>query len=154
MSLEDSNYYNDRRVRVALEGKPSWMVGLDESRMKVSVEIFNEEEEAEVVELPIRFEVCGTCDGKGTHVNPSIDAGGLSQEDFAEDPDFAEDYFSGRYDEICYECNGRRVSPAIDLPRYDRLTAEQKRAVDYIDAWERDEAEVDAIYRSERMFGC
>ena len=57
------------------------------------------------------FAVCPTCEGKGSHVNPSIDAHGLSSEDFAEDPDFAEDYFSGAYDVPCAECGGQRVVP-------------------------------------------
>jgi hypothetical protein len=62
----------------------------------------------------IKFEVCSTCNGQGKHVNPSIDSHGLSSEDFDEDPDFREEYFSGRYDVPCYECKGERVVPTID----------------------------------------
>lgn len=53
--------------------------------------------------------VCPVCDGEGTTVNPNIDAHGLTREDFAEDPDFAEDYSSGVYDITCAGCNGMRV---------------------------------------------
>lgn len=53
------------------------------------------------------WKVCGTCNGKGTHVNPSIDAHGLSNEDLDEDPYFREQYTSGMYDETCFECGGR-----------------------------------------------
>jgi len=75
------------------------------------------------VELPAKFEVCDTCRGKGSHVNPSIDGNGLTAEDFAEDPDFREDYFSGVYDVACYQCKGLRVVAVID---YDHLTPAQK----------------------------
>ena len=64
--------------------------------------------------LPVRVEVCPLCDGRGSHVNPSIDAHGLSAEDFADDPDFAEDYFRGRYDQPCNECHGLRVVEGVD----------------------------------------
>jgi hypothetical protein len=64
--------------------------------------------------LPVEFQVCPLCQGRGAHVNPSIDAHGLSGEDFAEDPDFAEDYFSGRYDQTCNECHGLRVVEGVD----------------------------------------
>lgn len=57
------------------------------------------------------FAVCPTCEGRGSHVNPSIDSQGLSAEDFDEDPDFREDYFSGAYDVPCAECRGNRVVP-------------------------------------------
>ena len=56
-----------------------------------------------------QFAVCPTCDGNGTHVNPSIDAHGLSREDFDGDPDFEESYFAGDYDVSCAECGGQRV---------------------------------------------
>jgi len=56
-----------------------------------------------------QFAVCPTCDGNGTHVNPSIDSEGISAEQFYEDPDFEEAYFSGVYDVACAECGGQRV---------------------------------------------
>ncbi len=52
------------------------------------------------------WEICSLCEGEGAYVNPSIDAHGLSAEDFAEDPDFAEDYFRGVYNISCRECGG------------------------------------------------
>ena len=33
----------------------------------------------------------------------------MSSEDFDEDPDFQEDYFSGLYDVTCKTCHGRNV---------------------------------------------
>jgi len=67
--------------------------------------------------LHLQWEVCDTCNGKGSHVNPSIDAHGLSSEDFDEDPEFREEYFSGTYDVPCYECGGRTTSLHINRKR-------------------------------------
>jgi hypothetical protein len=53
--------------------------------------------------------LCPVCRGEGKTVNPNIDAHGLTREDFAEDPDFAEGYWSGMYDITCRGCNGQRV---------------------------------------------
>lgn len=98
--------------------------------------------------LPAKFEVCSTCDGRGRHVNPSIDSHGLTAADFAEDPDFAEDYRAGVYDVACYACDGRRVELVVDreacapeiLARYDQRVADHH---GYL-------AEVEA----ERRMGC
>lgn len=60
-----------------------------------------------------RFAVCPTCEGRGTHVNPSIDAHGITAEEMDElGDDFREDYMGGVYDVACAECNGLRVVPA------------------------------------------
>jgi hypothetical protein len=56
--------------------------------------------------------VCPVCDGEGTTVNPNIDCNGLTEEDFREDPDFAEDYMKGVYDITCAACLGNRVVKA------------------------------------------
>lgn len=61
--------------------------------------------------VPIRFAVCPLCEGRGQHVNPSIDAHGLTREDFDEDPEFEERYFGGDYDIPCNLCRGEKVVP-------------------------------------------
>lgn len=66
------------------------------------------------LEVPAVFDICPTCKGKGTHVNPSIDRHGLTREDFLEDPDFEEEYFNGTYDIKCNECDGLRVVPCLE----------------------------------------
>jgi hypothetical protein len=105
------NYYSDHRVRAAEKHNQNF----DEQRMVLTMTLYDDENDEEFeAEFPAVFEVCPTCRGKGQHVNPSIDCNGLSAEDFAEDPDFAEDYFSGRYDVSCYGCNGKRVIPVIN----------------------------------------
>lgn len=67
-------------------------------------------------ELPERFVVrhgkrmvCPACNGEGRHVAASVDAHGLTQADFNDDPDFAERYFGGAYDVECGTCKGRNV---------------------------------------------
>lgn len=80
-------------------------------------------QDVESFEFPFKFEVCPTCEGKGKHVHPDIDRNGLSSEDFDRDPDFQDDYMSGRYDVQCYECHGNRVVPEVDE---DRLNEQQK----------------------------
>jgi hypothetical protein len=64
------------------------------------------------------YQLCPVCRGRGTTVNPNIDCNGLTAEDFAEDPDFAESYFSGMYDQTCAACNGMRV---VTEARLDEL---------------------------------
>lgn len=57
-------------------------------------------------EIPAKYEVCSTCDGRGQYVNPAIDEHGITADEFAEDPDFAEDYHRGTFDVTC--ARGRR----------------------------------------------
>lgn len=86
-------------------------------------------------DVRIEFEVCGTCDGRGTHVNPSIDSHGLSREDFDADPDFRDDYFAGRYDVACAECKGDRVVPALDEAATDKALVARIQAVE-LERWQ------------------
>lgn len=95
------------------------------------------------VVLPGKRVLCPTCDGKGSHVNPSVDGHGLSSEDFAEDPDFAESYFRGDYDVACRECAGEKV--IIDLDE-SRITAKM---LERIHRQQDQDWKDDAEYRSE-----
>ena len=64
--------------------------------------------------LAFTWEVCGSCHGRGSYVNPSIDAHGITQSEMEEwDHDEEERYFSGGYDITCEECKGRNVSPQV-----------------------------------------
>lgn len=88
------------------------------------------------VDVPAIFEVCPTCQGRGKHVNPEIDASGLSREDFEDDPDFARDYWAGAYDVPCMECSGLRVVPVPDPARMSpavrkALQDDARRRADY-----------------------
>ena len=93
---------------------------------------------------PAKYEVCPVCDGKGKHVNPDIDRNGLTAEDFAEDPDFAESYRSGVYDVACNGCGGRRV---VLVPKHE----DGKQAL--ADAWQED-AQYRAEVAAERRMGA
>jgi hypothetical protein len=156
--IDRSNYLSDSRVRAGERSKDDPIKHIDTSRMLATVEIpdpdENEENENEnggftiEVQVPVKFEVCPTCEGKGTHVNPSVDAGGLTAEDFAEDPDFAEEYMSGTYDVGCYECKGERVVPVIDRERAD------PKVIEALDKQAEDRAQYRAEVEAERRMGC
>lgn len=77
-------------------------------------------DDGDEIELPAKYEVCPTCRGKGTHVNPAIDGHGLTREDFDEDPDFEEAYFRGDYNVPCEECKGTRVVLVPNEPQCDK----------------------------------
>lgn len=87
---------------------------IDEANKQIILYAGDEEERRFLLER----EVCPTCNGEGSHVNPSIDSQGLSADDFAEDPDFAEDYIRGTYDIPCKECNGLRVIATSKHPDF------------------------------------
>ncbi len=77
------------------------------------------------VELPTTWGVCLVCNGEGKHVNPSIDCGGLTRDDFNEDPDFLDDYLEGYYDVTCNKCGGRTTVRVVD---WDAMTPELREA--------------------------
>jgi hypothetical protein len=105
----------------------------------------------ESVEIPIRFEVCSRCHGRGKHVNPSVDGDGITRDMFDEDPDFEEAYFAGEYDVTCEECGGDNIEAH---PDEDRMDEDQKAA------WAKycQEAHDRYLYRleceAERRFGA
>lgn len=98
--------------------------------------------------LPTRWAVCSVCGGEGHHVNPSIDAGGLSADDFHDDPEFAEDYMSGVYDVTCHRCGGRTTERVVD---FDQLSEEHLKLYD---AQLQADANYNAERRAEIAFGC
>ena len=124
----------DHRDVAAITRK--WYKTFNEKQMSATVELPCEGDEdcSEEIEVPIKFEVCQTCNGKGSHVNPSIDSNGISSEEWDNDWSFEEQemYMNGGYDVTCYECNGKRVVPEIDeditshsiLARYYKYTDE------------------------------
>ena len=93
---------------------PSEGITFDERAMTLSIVVENDEGEEETLTVKAAFEVCSLCNGRGTHVNPSIDAHGITREEFDEDTGFKEEYMSGVYDVQCYECAGKRVVPVPD----------------------------------------
>ena len=75
--IERMNHENDPRVRAGKEG--DWFKSFNETAMTATIVYLDDEGDDVEVDVPVKFGVCPTCDGKGSHVNPSIDAGGLSQ---------------------------------------------------------------------------
>lgn len=109
----------------------AWWTALDERRMKATVE----DDEGEETEVDFVWAICGTCDGKGTHVNPAIDSHGIGADEWAED--WAEDerdgYMNGRYDVQCAECKGNRVVPDVAEDSPYRQTLDDRRRAEYTD---------------------
>jgi predicted methyltransferase len=106
--------------------------------------------EEEHGKLPKHKIVCPTCDGDGTHVNPAVDGNGISPDQFREDPDFEEAYFSGVYDVRCEECEGKNVVEVIDedlLEKNEELASEW---FDWVESW----AEDRAVRAQERAMGA
>ena len=153
------NYYTDHRVIAGESSK--WYESFDPKRMTATMvsecaacphEKDCSPEHCPVddcdgvytEEVTVKYEVCPTCEGKGKHVNPSIDCNGISAEEFAEDPDFAEDYFRGVYDVPCAECGGRRVVP---VPVDDAVLARYHKILD-------EEAAYQAMCAAERRMGA
>ena len=92
----------------------NWYQSFDETSMKLVVVVSDDEGGEREVAAPAHYEVCSLCNGKGTHVNPSIDCHGISAEEMDDlGSDFEEEYFGGTYDVSCYRCKGRRVEPVV-----------------------------------------
>ncbi|MEC8474654.1 MAG: hypothetical protein VXZ38_08395 [Planctomycetota bacterium] len=147
------NYYTDPRVLAANSG--GMFKSIDTQRMVGVVEYTDwDEDDNEIVhtiDMPICWEVCDLCNGKGSHVNPSIDCNGLSREDFHEDPDFAEAYWRGDYDQVCNCCGGRTTVPVVND---GCLNDDQKKHLQRIWEQAREEAEYQRECAWERRMGC
>ena len=100
--------------------------------------IFNDEE------VSIEMKVCDVCEGRGSYVNPSIDAHGISGHEFDEDPDFAESYFQGVYDVTCSLCGGKNVVPYPTDPKIQ----------EQVEAWFEEQSYYRSECESERRMGA
>jgi hypothetical protein len=111
------------------------------------MEVIDENGDEITLDLPATREKCQTCDGKGTHVNPSIDGNGLPQE-CVDDPEFMADYMGGVYDVQCEECKGERIVLVVDR---DACPAED---LALLDDHYRTQRELDAEAEAERRAGA
>ena len=144
------NSFNDCRVTNARYQRDI-DAGMDTRRMTFTFSLENEEGEEISYVLPVKMEVCPTCQGRGVHTNPSIDAGGIADDsDIWDDCDeYGENnYLSGRYDVTCHTCHGRNVVATIDREGAD------KKVLEVWEEMERDEAEYQATCRAERLMGA
>jgi len=147
MGIEDYNYYMDQRNIAASTRKP------EEAQFKgrhVHIFQIGEDDEGIPVEIfcPTKVALCPVCGGEGRHVNPSVDCCGLTREDFDEDPDFADEYFSGMYDVSCYNCHGEKV---VREPDMEQLSDKKRKLVE---DWLDEEAEYAHMCAMERAMGC
>ena len=83
-----------------------------------------------------KWRICPVCEGEGKTVNPNIDAGGLSAEDFYDDPDFAEDYRAGAYDIACRACGGTGKMKASGVKALRENAADRRLAAMENGDWE------------------
>ena len=148
--MEEVNYFRDPRVRNA---ERYGNRDVDERRMVIKWECEDDEGETVTHEFPARFEVCPTCDGKGTHVNPSIDASGYYPDEdddygYDEDDEYGTPYERGVYDVPCATCSGKRVVLEIDRRAAD--PAFLRRYDDFLD----DARECEAERLAELRAGC
>jgi len=90
--------------------------------MKPTFTIFLEDEERH---FPACWEICWRCNGDGVHDHEEFN--GISPDEFAEDPDFFEDYMRGAYDVPCSICKGLRV---VAAPDWDRISDEDTQAIE------------------------
>jgi len=138
-SSDRYNYYSDRRVSDALRRK-DFNEGVDEKKKTYTFTDYDSEGNEVEKTLPLCWGVCHSCNGEGKYVNPSIDAGGISQDDEFWDDDIDDEtgesrYFSGFYDIACQCCNGRTTVLVINreaadpgtLALYDKMQEEGAR---------------------------
>lgn len=100
--------------------------------------------------LPAQMEVCGRCEGDGTHWHPAFD-NGITQEDRDRDWDDEswEGLMSGAYDVRCTECNGEKVVPVPS----ERVPEDDRALVLYYE-WIEDDRAYRAEVAAERRMGC
>jgi len=97
-------------------------------------------------ELPLKWCICGQCDGEG---KSSAYLGAYSwdeMEDLGED--FIEDYFAGNYDRVCETCNGAGKVLESDYDRMSKADAAAFRKQEW------DAGEADRIQAMERLCGA
>jgi hypothetical protein len=105
----------------------------------------------EEINMPMRRIVCPRCDGRGVHDHPAF-SDGITQSEWQEylhdDPDFGEDYMSGRYDVRCSECRGKNVVEVVDE---EGLSPEMQEAL--AEYWREEQALRD-MHAAERRMGA
>jgi len=144
----EHNLYNDPRVTNA-RAQRTFDAGVDRKRMQFTFTTEDENGAETLHTLPVRMEVCPTCDGRGTHVKASVDAGGYNfEDDDYDDQEGESSYWSGAYDVTCETCHGNNVVPSICREGADKET---------LALWD-DESEEEESYerlcRMERMMGA
>ena len=135
-----SSYLTDPRTIAAT--RPGTFEIVDEAAMTATFRLGENR-----YKVGIKYEVCDLCCGKGSHVNPSIDAGGIDLNEH--DDDWLKRYFDGSYDVPCAECKGRRVVPS-PMPRND----DERAALKLLEEWQEQAKQSAALDRAELLAGA
>lgn len=115
-------------------------------------EFDNDEGEVEVLEVPMKWEICDYCRGSGgssSYLEP--EGGGFTMSEFQEafpDPEDQDAYFSGAYDRQCEECRG---SGKVRVPAMEQLTNEDRAK---LEAYFDEEDAYRRMVESERRYGA
>jgi RecJ-like exonuclease len=111
---------------------------MTKNEMTIEIRVGDELQE---ISVSTKWEICERCEGNGKH-DPESFSNGFTASEFNElfdDEESQEDYFNGRYDVRCSECNG---SGKVRVPDLDTLTDEQRegyeRALEERAAYERE----------------
>lgn len=98
---------------------PNWIEGEDNG-------------EPETILVFGKYEVCPTCEGKGSHSNH---LGAITGQDLEEmGRDWLDDYMAGHFDKQCERCEGLRVVSVVDRE------ANTPEVLALYDKWEQEEA--------------
>ena len=107
---------------------------------EIEFTLYHPNGDEEIVGLKTISVTCEICDGSGSVVDPVIDSCGISPDEFGADPEFRDNYFSGRYDVKCSDCNGtgitrqpcRNSNSKADLRHYDDAVNEAELMAHYM----------------------
>ena len=106
------------------------------------------------VVLPCKVDWCGCCDGSGTRSRYDVEGYDINamlyDEDGIIDEQFAEDYFNGRTDIKCDECEGTRIQTMMDFESCNELQKEIVQEQRRIENEEyQDKIDSEKLYRAE-----
>jgi len=127
----------------------------------ITVTIENDDGSEAEYQLPAKNEICGRCEGYGSHLTPSIGEHAYSQEEFYDsfDDEGREEYFrrGGIYDVTCFDCKGKNVVQVIDselCEKNDKLKPIYEQWCEQEEDRAQSDAEYNACCRMERLMGC
>lgn len=105
-----------------------------------------------IVYVESKYEVCNTCQGRGKHINPNIDSGGITSSEWNEWGREEQDaYWSGRYDVTCYSCKGEKVTQILEYETDNKL---YNWCCERLSEYYESQYESAAEYIAEKRMGC
>lgn len=140
-AIENYNYWNDTRVINSMVQDDCFFVKGSSTQINMAWvedkwEDWAENEEIQstfkewleqlggsaTLQYETKFEICPTCNGRGTHTNPNIDCGGITASEWEEwDPEERDHYMNGGYDVTCSHCHGKRVIQHLEYDTQNPL---------------------------------